>query len=149
MDTGKAKEMLQAKLKCMELEDLKAIEKGCDGKCEECHLNYEQGNRGEQKEAIGVAIAALELQTPKAPNLEGDGYSDGHLVYDTWICPNCETRYEMEYEEYDHCPKCGQAINWEGIKDAEGNDDDKDSDESNHQVRTYRHPLADAGTYIL
>lgn len=96
MTNKEAKQMLQAKLECMKQEDLSAIGKGCDKKCDECHLNYEQGNRGEQKEAISVGIAALALQTPRVASLEGDGYSDGHLVYDTWICPNCESSYEME-----------------------------------------------------
>ena len=53
---------------------------------------------------------AKEKQTPKIPNIEGDGYADGHLVYDTWICPNCEEHYEIDYDDYDCCPKCGQAI---------------------------------------
>lgn len=44
------------------------------------------------------------------PNLEGDGYADGHLVYDTWICPNCEKHYEIDYDNYDYCPNCGQHI---------------------------------------
>lgn len=149
MNESEAKAMLQEKLKCMEQKDLKCIGKGCDGDCDNCHLNYEQGNWGEQKKAMEVAIKALGLTEERTPDLEGDGYSDGHLVYDTWICPNCEKHYEMEYEEHDHCPNCGQAIDWEGIKDAERNDDDKDSDKSSNQVRTYRHPLADAGTYIL
>lgn len=34
MGNREAKEMLQAKLKCMEAEDLKAIGKGCDGECD-------------------------------------------------------------------------------------------------------------------
>ena len=34
-------------------------------------------------------------------------------------------------------------------QDEGGNDDDKDSDKSDNQVRTYCHPLADTGTYIL
>ena len=81
---------------------------------------------------------------------EGDGYDDsGNLIYDTWICPNCEKDHEVDYDDYDFCPNCGQAIDWDGIKDEGGNDDDKDSDESDDQVRTYRHPLADTGTYIL
>lgn len=122
MDKREAKEMLQAKLKCMELEGLKAIEKGCDGECDNCYYNYAQGNYGEQKEAISIAIAALELTEAKTPDLEGDGYSDGHLVYDTWICPNCESRYEMEYEEHDHCPNCGQAINWKEFKNEKSRD---------------------------
>lgn len=33
--------------------------------------------------------AAVEKQTAKKPDYEGDGYSDGQLVYDTWICPSC------------------------------------------------------------
>mgnify|MGYP000815813553 FL=1 len=82
MEIREAKKMLQAKLECMKQEDLSAIGKGCDKKCDECHLNYEQGNRGEQKEAISVGIATLALQTPRVASLEGDGYSDGHLVYD-------------------------------------------------------------------
>ena len=61
-------------------------------------------------EALDVAIEALEKQIPKKPDFEGDGYWNGELVYDTWICPCCEEHYEVDYEDYDHCPKCGQAI---------------------------------------
>ena len=53
----------------------------------------------------------VELHTPKQAVYESDGYSDGEPVYDTWICPNCGYRYEVDYEEYERCPKCGQAIN--------------------------------------
>lgn len=58
-------------------------------------------------------ISVLEKQIPKRPDLEGDGYDDdGKLIYDTWICPCCEEHYEVDYEEYEFCPKCGQAIDW-------------------------------------
>ena len=93
---------------------------------------------------------AREMQIPKKPMYEGyccDG--SGRLIYDTWICPNCGERYELDYDDYDICMNCGQAIDWDGNNDEGGNDDDKDSDESDNQVRTYRHPLADTGTYIL
>ena len=53
---------------------------------------------------------AMEKQIPKKPDVEGDGYSDGHLVYDTWICPCCGEHYEIDYDEYEYCPKCGQHI---------------------------------------
>ena len=53
---------------------------------------------------------AVEKQKPKTPNYEGDGYEDGYMVYDTWICPNCGEHYEVDYDDYDYCPKCGQAI---------------------------------------
>lgn len=59
---------------------------------------------------VEVVISALEKQIPKIPNVEGDGYADGELVYDTWICPYCEEHYEINYDDYDYCPRCGQHI---------------------------------------
>ena len=56
--------------------------------------------------------AAVEKQTARRPDYEGDGYSDGHLVYDTWICPCCGKHYEVDYDDYDFCPECGQCIDW-------------------------------------
>ena len=61
-------------------------------------------------EEMDIAIKALEKQIPKKPNIEGDGYADGQLVYDTWICPCCENHYEIDYDNYDYCPNCGQHI---------------------------------------
>ena len=62
------------------------------------------------KNGLRMAINALEKQIPKRPDIEGDGYADGHLVYDTWICPNCGKYYEIDYDNYDYCPNCGQHI---------------------------------------
>ena len=62
--------------------------------------------------AFDMGIKALEKQIPKKPYLEGDGYADGYLVYDTWICPHCEKHYEVDYDDYDYCPNCGQKIDW-------------------------------------
>lgn len=53
---------------------------------------------------------AAEKQKAKKPDYEGDGYSDGQLVYDTWICPCCGQHYEVDYDDYDYCPECGQHI---------------------------------------
>ena len=61
-------------------------------------------------EEMDIAIKALEKQIPKKPNIEGDGYADGQLVYDTWICPFCGKHYEIDYDSYDYCPNCGQHI---------------------------------------
>lgn len=61
---------------------------------------------------FGNLLEIMEKNTPKKPNLEGDGYADGHLVYNTWICPYCDKHYEVDYEKYDVCPNCGQAIDW-------------------------------------
>ena len=61
-------------------------------------------------EALDVAIQALEKQMPKKPTYEGDGYADGALVYDTWICPCCGKHYEIDCDAYDYCPNCGQKL---------------------------------------
>ena len=63
-------------------------------------------------EACDVAVTALEKQVAKEPHLEGDGYADGYMVYDTWICPNCDEHYEMDFEQHMYCPACGQKIKW-------------------------------------
>ena len=56
---------------------------------------------------------AREKQVLKKPDYEGNGYDDkGKLVYDIWICPSCGERYEVDYDDYEHCPKCGQVIDW-------------------------------------
>lgn len=70
----------------------------------------------EMAEFKALAIEALEKQEPKTPNYEGDGYWDGVLVYDTWICPCCGKEYEVDYDDYKYCPECGQAIDLEVIK---------------------------------
>ena len=50
----------------------------------------------------------------KVPDYEGDGYDDdGNIIYDIWICPNCGEKYEVDYDDYKFCPKCGQRIKWE------------------------------------
>ena len=72
-----------------------------------CTQNYERKN---EIQGYEMAIKALEKQIPKKPNIEGDGYADGQLVYDTWICPCCEKHYEIDYDSYDYCPNCGQHI---------------------------------------
>jgi hypothetical protein len=61
--------------------------------------------------AFKSVIEAREKQIAKKPTYEGDGYApDGTLVYDTWICPCCDKRYEVDYDDYDYCPSCGQKL---------------------------------------
>lgn len=69
-------------------------------------------NSPDVMEAIEMAKVALEKQIPKSPDYEGDGYSNGELVYDTWVCPCCGQTYEVDYDDYEYCPYCGQHIDW-------------------------------------
>ena len=64
-------------------------------------------------EALDMAISALEKQIPKKPK----------VPFDTWVCPECgrDVEYQAKlgdnilfHGQYDYCPKCGQAIDWEG-----------------------------------
>lgn len=58
-------------------------------------------------------VDALKKRRQQKPDYEGDGYDDsGNIIYDTWICPNCSARYEVDYETHRYCPMCGQAIDW-------------------------------------
>lgn len=84
---------------------------------------YADGICHVQRDVMEDLIEALQKQIPKRPDFEADGYSpDGFLVYDTWICPSCGKRYEVDYDDYKHCPECGQAIDWQ----EEHNEGDED-----------------------
>lgn len=84
------------------------------GTHEECQTAMElYKEMHKRKFTLKSLLESREKQTPKKPDLEGDGYGDdGVLIYDTWICPCCGKCYEIDYEEYDYCPNCGQAIDW-------------------------------------
>ena len=56
-------------------------------------------------------LELTERDMAKVPDYEGDGYDDdGNIIYDTWICPNCGEKYEVDYDDYDFCPHCGQRL---------------------------------------
>lgn len=74
--------------------------------------NYER-----KIEFLRIAIEALKKQIPKMPDYEGDGYADGFLVYDTWVCPSCGRYYELDCNDgYIYCPQCGQRIDWSTLE---------------------------------
>lgn len=71
-----------------------------------------KGSYDRLQSAFDMAIKALKKQIPKQPYYSGDGYWNGELVYDTWECPNCSKSYEVDYDDFDYCPNCGQKIDW-------------------------------------
>ena len=54
----------------------------------------------EYQAAFDAAFEALEKQVPKKPNMPLDAY---------WVCPLCGRKVDHTYE---HCTRCGQAIDW-------------------------------------
>ena len=99
----------------------KCFEKPCGGNgpendCDGCGFMVDVCRKLAQYEDIGTleeVREASEKQMPKGPIYEGDGYApDGTFVWDEWLCPCCGSRFEVEYEEHDYCPNCGQKINW-------------------------------------
>ena len=65
----------------------------------------------DRKEALKLAISALEKQIPKKPK----------VPIDTWVCPDCgrDVEYQVMLGEnilfggqYNYCPNCGQKIDW-------------------------------------
>ena len=62
MTNEQAKKMLKAKLECLKRETSGTDFDCNNSNCDECSLNYEQGNMREQKEALDMAIKALEQQ---------------------------------------------------------------------------------------
>lgn len=58
-----------------------------------------------EKKAVETLQELVDKATPTKPSCWGDGYD----IYD---CPKCGESYEIDYEKYDHCPECGQKLDW-------------------------------------
>lgn len=99
----------------------KCYEEPCDGNgtendCDNCGFMDDVCRKLAQYEDIGTleeVREASEKQMPKGPIYEGDGYApDGTFVWDEWLCPHCGSRFEVDIDDYDYCPNCGQCIDW-------------------------------------
>ena len=114
MTESEAVEKLKAYAKCQSLQ-VKGIYEDCNNKiCDNCDLCYMQGTTGEHREAIDIAIQALEKQIAMKPIR--------HTELEDFKCPACgstEIRpYDTEYREYDkdykfeYCSDCCQKLDW-------------------------------------
>ena len=78
--------------------------------------------------ALDIAVAAVEKRIPKKPlkmpfdfsELKGKTYYEN---YDNFLCPSCKKRIISNINggwvagrRQKYCDKCGQALDWEGIK---------------------------------
>ena len=68
----------------------------------------------ERKEALYMAMKALDKQTPKMLEYIADGYADGLLCYDYAKCPVCGHDFEYGINDWEsnYCSDCGQRLDW-------------------------------------
>lgn len=67
--------------------------------------NYPSACYGQLREAVDMAISALEKQIPKKA-VRNTGYINPALAKKAYLCPICFHWVEF----FSFCPKCGQAI---------------------------------------
>lgn len=111
MENSKAIEIFN---KLMDCKDAYQADPSCDGNCLSCEY---YASAEEEKEAMVLAIAALEKQIPKR-KLEKSPYNENLFGL---RCPSCGERvgnYNGRLNTFSHmalinyCPKCGQAIDF-------------------------------------
>ena len=111
MTEREAAEKLRAYSKCQLLQ-VKGIYEDCnEKKCDNCDLCYMQGTTGEHREAIDMAIQALEKQIAKKPIK-----SENQVVryVNTYYCPTCELGITgTNIAKW--CYHCGQKIDWSDV----------------------------------
>ena len=59
-------------------------------------------------------LSTFRYNNPMQVELEGDGYSDGELVYDYGKCPKCGWEFEEGDKDWEepYCCHCGQRLKW-------------------------------------
>ena len=103
--------------KWMDCKDAYQADPSCDGNCSSCEY---YASAEQEKEAMQMAISALEKQIPKKPkHINKNASFDGNWKK---VCPACGrllieriTTSEESYPRfYNHTPYCicGQAIDW-------------------------------------
>lgn len=78
----------------------------------ECAIRHIQTAVDVDPWAAEIAVEAMRKQLAQKPK----------VPIDTWVCPECGRDVEFQAKlgdnivfngQYDFCPKCGQAIDWE------------------------------------
>lgn len=106
MIESEAKTMLEAYMECDRRKNDVSYEKQCHKDCDNCKLCYTQGTVGEHREAMNMAIKALEKQIPKKPHKNFEKFSG------VWC--SCGKYLGKGYfvDKPSYCPDCGQAFDW-------------------------------------
>lgn len=89
----------------------KSVPKEVDEACDTAIKALEELQQYRSIGTVEECREAVERQKSKIPDVWGDGYDeDGNMIYDMYTCPNCGENYEIDYDHYDYCPKCGQHM---------------------------------------
>ena len=102
MTKDEAIKMAKAKLECLE-RSTSGLWENCNNDCENCNLNYDQGNMGEQKEWLKFAIKAME---------------QGPIYFPP--CVDCNTKMNEIREAYDKLKNqapCEDAVSRQAVLD--------------------------------
>ena len=77
--------------------------------------DYDKDIYDRDKEALEFAVKADEKQIPKKVKREFLSIGGAITCFEAEICPSCgkniyDDEVEVSYNE--HCPECGQALDW-------------------------------------
>ena len=125
MTEQEAKDVLEAYMKCEKRKNNLVYEEKCNNDCDNCELCYEKGTVGEHKEAVEMAIKALEeikqyrtIGTPEECRAAVEKQkSKTPIRNDKCTCPSCGTHNEVFKKRRNtvahdivYCWHCGQAV---------------------------------------
>ena len=134
MTEQEAKDVLEAYMKCEKRKNNLVYEEKCNNDCDNCELCYEKGTVGEHKEAVEMAIKALEeikqyrtIGTPeecRAAVEKQKAKKPKEYEDKSYGCPTCGNILLHKWEKYPtklmdkknglpYCFGCGQRILWE------------------------------------
>lgn len=106
---SRAKEALEAYLKCNETVKSVYYKKICDHDCDNCNLNYAQGTYGDHKEAVKTAIQALEKQIGQTNADRIRNMSDEELA--EFLC-KVKSDYQLMEHEFPSEEEQGEWEDW-------------------------------------
>ena len=125
MTEQEAKDVLEAYMKCEKRKNNLVYEEKCNNDCDNCELCYEKGTVGEHKEAVEMAIKALEeikqyrtIGTPEECRAAVEKQKERKPIkYDkmalwAYACPKCGEPLIKTNYEYKYCDMCGQKLDW-------------------------------------
>ena len=72
------------------------------------------GGREEELKEKKKGSGKMTREEAKQVELEGDGFSDGEIVYDYGKCPSCGWNFEKGDKDWEEpfCCHCGQKLKW-------------------------------------